>query len=108
MFQHHISAKEFTQLYQGGKLYERKIIDVREPFEWEIYHLPKAIHIPMNSIPTELERFSPDEELYIVCAHGVRSLHVVQFLVQQGYSKAINVEGGMAEIQLLLDTDRGQ
>jgi len=106
MARHHISATEFTDLYRDGRLNQTKIIDVREPYEWEMYHLDQAIHIPMNTIPVHLDRLHPDEELYIVCAHGVRSWHVVNYLVQQGYSKAINVEGGMAEIHLLLHADK--
>jgi len=103
---HQISATEFTELYRDGKLNQTKIIDVREPYEWEMYHLDQALHIPMNTIPVHLDRLDQEEELYIICAHGVRSWHVVSYLVQQGYSKAINVEGGMAEVQLILDAER--
>lgn len=104
MSNHQISASEFVDLYKKGKLNDAKIIDVREPYEWNLYRLSKAILIPMNSIPEHLDQLSVDQEYYIVCAHGVRSWYVVNYLIKQGYSQVINVEGGMAEVQMILDT----
>lgn len=104
MDRHHISASEFVKQYRSGGLNQAKVIDVREPYEWDMYHLDQALHMPMNTIPMNLDQLPMEEELFIVCAHGVRSWYVVNYLLQNGFNKVINVEGGMAEIQMILDT----
>lgn len=103
MDKHNISANEFVELYEQGALDEAQIIDVREPYEWEMYHLDKAIHIPMNTIPEKQQEISKEKPVYLVCAHGVRSWHVTNYLLHQGLHNVINVEGGMAEISYLME-----
>lgn len=103
MEDHQISAREFVDKYQNGELDRSQIIDVREPWEWELYHLDAASLIPMNSIPEQLQAIEKDKDAYIVCAHGIRSLHVTNYLLSQGLQHIINVEGGMAEIHYLLN-----
>ncbi|MGV3244243.1 rhodanese-like domain-containing protein [Staphylococcus sp. 11261D007BR] len=70
------------------------IVDVREDEEVAMGMIPDAEHIPMNQIPDELNHFSKDTTYYIVCAGGVRSAKVVEYLNDQGID-AVNVEGGM-------------
>ncbi|WP_368784326.1 rhodanese-like domain-containing protein [Acinetobacter baumannii] len=40
-----------------------------------------------------------EQTIYVMCAHGVRSWHVMQYLLGNGFSRVVNVEGGMAEIE---------
>ena len=100
---HTISAAEFAMQYQQGNLDGAQIIDVRELYEWEAGHLQKATLIPMNTIPDLLNQLSSSKDIYLVCAHGVRSLHVLNYLVQNGITNVINVEGGMAELMIYLE-----
>ncbi|AMA74140.1 MULTISPECIES: rhodanese-like domain-containing protein [Aneurinibacillus] len=99
---HTIAAEEFAAQYKAGKLDEAYIMDVREPYEWEAGHLDKAHHVPMNTVPERLAELNKTETMYIVCAHGVRSWHVTQYLLGNGFEHVINVEGGMAEIEQYL------
>jgi rhodanese-related sulfurtransferase len=92
----HISAGDLLKLIDDGE--EPCIIDVREQAEWEYYHLDEAVLIPMNTIPARLEEIPDDRDVYIVCAHGVRSQTVCRYLEQQGRSNAVNVIGGMAAV----------
>lgn len=103
MEKHNITATEFVKLYEQGALDQSQIIDVREPHEWQMYHLDQAIHIPMNTIPEKQQDISQEKPVYILCAHGVRSWHVTSYLIQQGLTNVINVEGGMAEISYLME-----
>ncbi len=103
MDKHFISAVEFVELYEKGALDQAQIIDVREFYEWQMYHLDEAVHIPMNIIPEKQQEISKEKPVYLVCAHGVRSGHVMNYLIQQGLSNVINVEGGMAEISYLIE-----
>lgn len=89
-----ISSKAFIDKLQHEPL---NIIDIREDFEVQMGMLEDALHIPMNTIPEHLNELDSDKTYYIVCAHGVRSEHVTQYLSEQNY-KVVNVQGGMAEI----------
>lgn len=98
-----ISAHEFADLYKQGKLDESYIMDVREPYEWEAGHLKKANHMPMNTVPERLVELKREQTIFVMCAHGVRSWHVTQFLLNQGFENIVNVEGGMAEVALYIE-----
>lgn len=78
-----------------------QIIDVREVFEWDYYHLDTSVLIPMNTIPARLHELNESKPIYIICAHGVRSAAVCSYLEEQGYSGLHNVTGGMAAIASL-------
>lgn len=72
-----------------------RIIDVREPHEWQICHIDGAEHIPMRQIPESVCKLSKDQHLLICCHHGGRSMRVVQYLRSLGFSAVTNIEGGV-------------
>lgn len=69
------------------------LIDVREPDEYETARIPKAVLVPMQTVPDALDQFPSDQPVYIVCHSGGRSLRVATWLRQQGID-AVNVDGG--------------
>lgn len=77
------------------------LVDVRELQEWEYYHLDEALHIPMRTIPERLGELPQDSPIYVVCAHGVRSANVCDYLHRNGFDNAVNVAGGMAAVSAL-------
>ncbi|GMK46257.1 hypothetical protein PghCCS26_33860 [Paenibacillus glycanilyticus] len=89
------------RMLADGQIEPEQIIDVREAYEWDYYHLESSRLIPMNTIPYSLGTISDDKPLYIVCAHGVRSAAVCNYLEEQGYGNLHNVTGGMAAIASL-------
>jgi rhodanese-related sulfurtransferase len=101
-----IFPQDFVQKYSNQQLQEALIIDVREPYEWEYYHLEHSQLIPMKQIPQRLSELPQDRDVYIICAHGVRSAVVTDFLIQHAqYSRVYNVAGGMAAVAGLLGFD---
>ncbi|EKU50270.1 rhodanese-like domain-containing protein [Staphylococcus massiliensis] len=70
------------------------IVDVREDEEVQMGMIPDAKHIKMGEIPDNLNEFNEKDTYYIVCAGGVRSAKVVDYLNDKGID-AVNVEGGM-------------
>ena len=71
------------------------ILDVREPVEWDIVHLPEAGLIPMGEIPEKWSTLPTDKKILIHCHHGMRSLHVTQFLRAKGLDQTTNLAGGI-------------
>lgn len=75
---------------------EIKIIDVRSPDEYNLYHIPGAQSVPLGDLENQLENLSgfADESLYLVCATGRRSHRAAKILKARGFSNPINVKGG--------------
>lgn len=72
------------------------LLDVREPWEFDVCRLPGAKLMPMRSIPARYLELQRDAEIVVVCHHGARSYQVALFLEHQGFSNVINLYGGMA------------
>ena len=72
------------------------VIDVRTPEEFASGHIPTATNIPLQDFTTHIKNLEKHklQEIYLVCATGVRSQQATNMLLQQGFTKAINVEGG--------------
>jgi rhodanese-related sulfurtransferase len=84
-----IEVDELVLLREAGAT----LIDVREPDEFERFHLPGARLIPLAEVPERIEEIPDDERVYVICAGGGRSAKAVDFLNRQGYD-TVNVAGG--------------
>ncbi len=81
------------------------LIDVREPWEFEICQLPGSTNIPMGQIPQHLETICQAQECVIICHHGVRSMNVIQYLLRQKTEHLINLDGGVDAWAREVDAD---
>ena len=82
------------RLDRGDRL---TIIDVREPFEWDIGNLEAygARLIPMKEIQQRYEEIDPSDEIVLQCRSGARSANVLGYLRQHGYERLLNLKGGI-------------
>ena len=71
------------------------LLDVREPWEWQLARIEGSRHIPMRDIPGRSEELDKTQPTVVICHHGVRSLQVVAFLERQGYERVYNIAGGI-------------
>lgn len=70
------------------------VLDVREPGEWALGHVPNAVHIPLGEVVARLSELPVvDGPLPVICRSGGRSSQVVAYLVAHGFA-AVNVDGG--------------
>ena len=72
-----------------------EIIDVREPFEWDIGHIPGARLVPLNRIADEIPRLNKRRETVLYCKVGVRSRVAAERLAEAGVSEVRNLAGGI-------------
>ena len=72
------------------------LLDVRQPWEYDICRLEDSVLIPMSSIPAHLDQLDKDRETVVICHHGVRSRRVAYYLEHAGFNNVINLRGGMA------------
>jgi rhodanese-related sulfurtransferase len=91
-----ITPQELAQRARAGeKLF---FIDVREPSEYQQSRIEDAELIPMGTIPANLqhiEQLSDERTIIVFCHHGVRSLHVVNWLRNQGVMACQSMAGGI-------------
>jgi len=71
------------------------ILDVREEWEIRLCALPGTLHIPMGQIPARIEELGRQDEIVVVCHHGIRSRRVIGFLESQGFTGLHNLHGGL-------------
>lgn len=80
------------------------LLDCREPEEYQFCHLPESLHIPMNQIPGRLDDLDPEQDLVVICHHGVRSLAVTRWLREAaGYARVWSLRGGINAWSLDVD-----
>lgn len=72
------------------------VVDVREPYEYQICHLEQAVLIPMNEIPDNLDIIPTTKKTVVYCHHGMRSANVIRYLENKiGHTKLYNLTGGI-------------
>jgi len=81
------------------------LLDVREPWEFEICHIPGSELVPMRRVHELTERLDPQREVVVICHHGIRSRQVAGYLESVGYAHMINLRGGVAAWARDVDTD---
>ena len=72
-----------------------KLIDVRENWEYQIARLENAELVPLSKFVEFSKLLNLNEKIIIYCHHGARSFNACSYLVQNGFSEVINLEGGI-------------
>ncbi|MGH7943135.1 MAG: molybdopterin-synthase adenylyltransferase MoeB [Limisphaerales bacterium] len=72
-----------------------KVIDVREPFEYEIAHIEGVPLLPMSQIQRRFTELDPNSQYYFLCKVGARSMDVVEYLHEHGFKYCKNIKGGI-------------
>lgn len=71
------------------------LLDVREPWEFDICRLDGARLIPMRQIPASIGELETEQPVVVICHHGIRSQQVALYLEHQGFSRVYNLRGGV-------------
>jgi len=89
-----INALQLKQRLAKG-VDDAMLLDVREIDEFDLCHIDGSINIPMGEIPQTLDKLNQTQEIVTICHHGMRSMKVAVYLEQQGFTKIINLTGGV-------------
>jgi len=81
-----------ARLEEGEEL---EIIDVREPYEWQINHIPGARLVPLDHIASEIPRLDKKKETILYCKVGARSMSAARQLADAGVAEVRNLAGGI-------------
>lgn len=92
---HQIDAEEFAKRYKAENI---TVIDVRKPTEYNNARLEKAKNIPLDFIQKHLAEFDKNQQYYIHCAGGYRSVIAASILKKNGIENIIDIKGGFSAI----------
>ncbi len=85
------AANAITQMGKAGTVF----LDVREPNEWNLGHVPGAVHVPRGQLEGKVEGVvDRGSNVIVYCAGGSRSALAADTLTQMGYSKVSSLRGG--------------
>ncbi len=90
-----ITVGELAELLENGS----RLVDVREDDEFAEGHVPGAVHVPLATVPDNVERFRGEGPTYVICRSGGRSLRACEYLYDRGV-EVVNVAGGTVAWQL--------
>jgi len=88
-----ITARDLYQWQVEGKKFQ--LIDVREPYEAEIVNIGAEL-IPLGTVLENVDRFSKDVDVVVMCKGGVRSAKAIRALEEKyAYKNLYNLKGGI-------------
>ncbi len=81
------------------------LLDVREPFEYQIAKIPGSKLIPLGELPNRLAELEANKtkEVVVHCKSGGRSAKAVELLIKSGFKNVSNVVGGINEWSTKID-----
>ena len=71
------------------------VLDVRNPNEFQICRIPGTTLLPLPELPSRVAEVPKDREVIVHCKSGMRSQKAIDFLKSQGYTKLVNLTGGI-------------
>jgi rhodanese-related sulfurtransferase len=88
-----LSPQEAAKLLEQDK--SIILLDVREQWEYDKVHIPDCRFMPISSFMKEMSTLKKDDPLLVYCHHGSRSMQVCMFLIQKGFTRVMNLNGGI-------------
>ena len=88
-----------SQFETEHKTNHNPIFDVRKKGEWDSSHIKDAHHVCLSMLNEELAQFPKEDDFYVHCAGGYRSVIASSILKKRGYHNVINIAEGYDAIQ---------
>jgi len=70
------------------------ILDVRTPKEYEEWHIPGALNIPLQELRDRISEIPQNTPIFVHCRVGFRGYLAYRILVQKGFDHVFNLSGG--------------
>jgi len=89
-----VSVQDMKRALDNPKLGIR-VIDVREPDEYQIAHVDGVPLLPLSILPEKFTELDANQQYYLHCKSGARSLKALRFLREQGFKYVKSVRRGI-------------
>ena len=96
-------ARDWPGAVEGARL-----VDVRTPEEFDIWHLPGAENVPLATFREATAGWDPATPVRLYCAVGFRSYLAHRVLVQRGFADVSTLSGGSTTYKHVWDTDKAE
>jgi len=73
------------------------ILDVRQPEEWNEFHIPGSTLIPLGELAARVDELPRDQEIVVVCRSGNRSAQGRDILLDAGFTQVTSMAGGVTQ-----------
>jgi rhodanese-related sulfurtransferase len=73
------------------------ILDVRQPEEWNEFHVPDSTLIPLGELASRVDELPRDREIVVICRSGNRSAQARDILLDAGFREATSMAGGLVQ-----------
>lgn len=80
-----------------------QLLDVREANEFAYARIEGSLHIPLRQLPERLDELDAEQDVVVICHHGMRSQQACLFLEQAGFTRLTNLHGGIDAWSLSCD-----
>lgn len=90
-----LTVQQLQEKLQAEPESRPRLLDVREPWEFQLARIDGSELIPMQQIPHSVDALDRSHPTVVICHHGTRSLQVVAFLERQGFENLHNLQGGV-------------
>ena len=90
-----LSVFDLKAMLDGEPKAKPLLLDVREPWEFQLAHIEGSELRPMQTIPNLVDEIDRSHPTVVICHHGTRSLQVVAFLERHGFQNLHNLQGGI-------------
>jgi rhodanese-related sulfurtransferase len=90
-----ITPQQLQEMLSDTAARKPLLLDVREPWEFQICHLPDSLLMPMQTVPARHSELDPEADTVVICHHGARSMQAAMFLEHAGFPRLYNLTGGL-------------
>ena len=91
---HELAPTEVIEMHRRGE--DVVYLDVREPQEWNLFRIPGAVHVPLDTVGQRVVDVVPrDRRVVVYCARGGRSLKAADVMRGMGYARVATLSGGI-------------
>ncbi len=87
-----VSTARGYELYQQDDVF---VLDVREQYEWDEFHVPNTTLIPLGELAARVNEVPKDAQIVVICNSGNRSDQGRDILKQAGFSNVTSMDGGV-------------
>ena len=90
-----ITPQQLQERLSDASAEKPLLLDVREPWEFQLCQLPGSLLMPLRTIPARHTELDPQADTVVICHHGARSMQAAMFLERAGFARLYNLTGGL-------------
>ncbi len=88
----HFSVNQLIQLSESDA--DIQIVDIRDAASFASSHIKGSVNLNNENIAGFIAEAYMDQQLIVVCYHGISSQGAAQYLVEQGFNDVYSLDGG--------------